>query len=60
MSLTDLAEELAVKTSAYVEGFDGYWDGVMYEQNPYTLSSGDYLRWQEGWLAAESSDTIDF
>lgn len=56
MSLTDLSEELMMKSSSYKEGIDAYWESIMYEQNPYRSNSIDHQQWADGWMTAEGND----
>lgn len=59
MNLTDLSEEVRIKSRSYQEGIDAYWDGVMYEQNPYRPGYPDHDRWADGWMTAEGNDHVD-
>ncbi len=59
MSLTDASEERMLKGGPFNEGFDAYWDGVMYEQNPYQMNSIEYQRWADGWISAEERDCTE-
>lgn len=56
MSLTDLAEMQATKNPLYLEGAKAYYDGSMYEQNPYQYNTSSGNLWATGWCDAESHD----
>lgn len=60
MSLTDLSEKAMVSHHAYQEGFSAYWDGILYEQNPYLADTVDHQRWADGWTTSEGNDYEDF
>jgi hypothetical protein len=56
VSLTDQAEMRRFGSSTYTEGYDAYFDGILYEQNPYSEGAFGHESWNEGWIDAESSD----
>jgi ribosome modulation factor len=43
---------------AYEEGYDGYWDGLDCEDNPYESEKEPEKResWDEGWREARKHD----
>lgn len=58
--MTDLSETLITGSRSYQEGIDAYWEGIAYERNPYLANSIEYQRWTDGWVSAESADSLDF
>jgi ribosome modulation factor len=58
MSLTDQAEMRRFGSSAYTEGYDAYYDGAMFEQNPYGEALLVHKAWADGWLDAEAADCV--
>ena len=43
---------------AYDEGYDGYWDGLQREGNPYEQERQpeEHNSWEEGWREARKHD----
>jgi len=41
---------------AYNEGWDAYYDGVDIDDNPYDITSDEYIEWKKGWNLAYIKD----
>jgi ribosome modulation factor len=48
--------------SAWLEGFEAFYDGLERNDNPYEFQSekGDYLDWEGGWREAEEEYYDEF
>lgn len=36
-------------SDAYVQGFNAYWNGESFLDNPYKQGTLDYNEWRDGW-----------
>ena len=45
-----------IETDVFQEGYEGFWDGVDPDDNPYVYGSIESLSWDEGWSQAQLED----
>jgi hypothetical protein len=45
---------------AYQEGYNAYYDGFEFEDNPYRYGSVPYGGWYDGWLKAYAGEGGDY
>ena len=42
--------------NAYIEGFNAYWDGLSFLDNPYNSGTIEYEDWRKGWSDNKNVD----
>ena len=46
-------------SEAYIKGFEAYWDGLSFLDNPYHQGTLDYNEWRDGWSDNRQVDEED-
>jgi hypothetical protein len=42
--------------TAFLDGYDAYWEGADPDDNPYAGGDNDHFLWEQGWSQAQMED----